>query len=65
MAPSNRKDHVKNSDVKKDMFISVQFSGVVPDSFMTLKSVVQNYGLSLQVHHFLISSVVCYLWVGG
>ena len=49
MAPSYRKDHVDAADVKEDFFSSVQFSSQVSLSFVSLKSVERDYGLSLQV----------------
>ena len=49
MAPSYRKDHIDAADVKEDFFSSVQFSSQVSLSFVSLKSVERDYGLSLQV----------------
>ena len=49
MAPSNRKDHVVASEVKQDIFKFVQFKAEFPDSFVALKNLERDYGLSLQV----------------
>ena len=49
MAPSNRKENLDAANVKEEMFSSVKFNARVPDSFVSLKSVERDYGLSLQV----------------
>ena len=54
MAPSTKKDNVKTSEVKKDIFKNVQFEAKIPDSFVALKNLERDYGICVQVKTFIL-----------
>ena len=54
MAPSTKKDNVKTSEVKKDIFKNVQFEAKIPDAFVALKNLERDYGICVQVKKFTL-----------